>query len=246
MSQADSYRRDLARLIDKEATLRKELQRHQADAAKASENVRRYQDMAHRSSSSSSARSYMSTAQREQKKGLDASKKAADVIKKLADNAKDQANKRRNLESTEKSDRQAADRETTRRHQKEKDHAREISRLSSPTVHHVHIRPPEPEKLRVLYLTANPVMDLRTDVEVRQVQQMLRGAKYRDLVDVQQRPAATFQNLIDGLNDVRPHIVHPGARPGRPRCRRARGPDRVRPRRYRGRPCGRPPSCIGP
>lgn len=92
--------------------------------------------------------------------------------------------------------------------QKEKQHAREVSRLSSPTVHYVHIRPPEPEKLRVLYLTANPGMDLRTDTEVRQVQQALRGAKYRDLVTVEQRPAATFQDLLDGLNDIRPHIIH--------------------------------------
>jgi hypothetical protein len=75
-------------------------------------------------------------------------------------------------------------------------------------VHYVHIKPPEPEKLRVLYLTANPGLDLRTDTEVRQVQQALRDAKYRDLVTVEQRPAATFQDLLDGLNDVQPHIIH--------------------------------------
>lgn len=46
------------------------------------------------------------------------------------------------------------------------------------------------------------------DAEVRQVQQALRGAKYRDGVEIALRPAATFQDLLDGLNDVRPHIVH--------------------------------------
>lgn len=208
MSLSDTYRRDLARLMDKEATLRKELQRHESDAQKATENSRRQQEMASRTSSISSFKSYMNAADRENKKALDASKKSADVMKKLADNARDQSNKRRSLESAEKSEQQSANREREKRQQQEKNHAREIARLSAPTVHYVHIRPPEPEKLRVLYLTANPDMDLRTDVEVRQVQQALRGAKYRDLVDIQQRPAATFQDLLDGLNDVHPHIIH--------------------------------------
>lgn len=40
------------------------------------------------------------------------------------------------------------------------------------------------------------------------MQQALRSARLRDLVSIEQRPAATFQDLLDGLNDVRPHIVH--------------------------------------
>jgi hypothetical protein len=222
----DTYRRELARLIDKEASLRSEMQRHESDAAKAAESARRQEASGLRASSASSRNSYLNAAERDRKKSLDASKKAADVSKKLGDNARDQANKRRSLESSEKSDRQAADRETARRQQKEKadrqtadreaerqrqkekEHARELARLSQPTVHYVHVPQPEPEKLRVLYLTANPGMDLRTDMEVRQVQQALRGAKFRDLITVEQRPAATFQDLLDGLNDIRPHIVH--------------------------------------
>ncbi|WP_146606059.1 CHAT domain-containing protein [Mesorhizobium kowhaii] len=208
MSMTDSHRRELARLIEKEASLRKELQRHGADSAKANESAHRYADQARRASNISSMQGAMRSSQRETDKAVQAGNKAANVTNKLADNARAQANRRRWLESSEKSDRQAQDREAEKRRQKEKAHLREIARLSAPTVHFVHIRPPEPEKLRVLYLTANPGMDLRTDTEVRQVQQSLRGAKYRDLVAIEQRPAATFQDLIDGLNDVRPHVIH--------------------------------------
>ncbi len=208
MSMTDSHRRELARLLEKEANLRKELQRHESDTAKASESANRYADQARRASSVSSMQSAVRSSQRETNKALQAGNKAAGISKKLADNARDVANRRRALESSEKSDRQAQDREAEKRRQKEKSHVREIARLSSPTVHYVQIRPAEPEKLRVLYLTANPGMDLRTETEVRQVQQALRGAKYRDLVTIEQRPAATFQDLMDGLNDVRPHVIH--------------------------------------
>lgn len=208
MSLADTHRSTLNRLKDQEVTLRRDLHRYQSEAAKASEEANRQAASAARSTSVSSVKSYLAAAQRYQKKALDADKRANDVARRLAQNGKDQASRLRQLQSAERSEQQAADRDAERRRRKEKDHAREVARLSSPTVQYVHIRPPEPEKLRVLYLTANPGMDLRTDTEVRQVQQALRGAKYRDLVEVQQRPAATFQDLLDGLNDVHPHIIH--------------------------------------
>lgn len=208
MAISDSYRSDLARLKDKEAALRKEVNRHHSDEAKALEDARKQVVSASRSTSASSRNMSLSNAERARKRAVDAGKKAADVSQKLSQNAKDQASKQRMLQSAERSEQQALDRDADRRRTKEKNHAKEVARLSSTKVHYVHVRPPEPEKLRVLYLTANPHMDLRTDTEVRQVQQALRGAKYRDRVEVIQRPAATFQDLMDGLNDIRPHLVH--------------------------------------
>jgi len=208
MRMSDNFRRDLEKLKAKEADLQKELQRHEADVHKANENARRYEGQIRPNSSLATIKSAYASASRETKKALDAGKRVADVKKKLADNARDQGTRFRSLQSVEMTERQAEDRVVQRRRQKDKEHAREIARLSSPQVHYVHIKSPEPEKLRVLYLTANPSMDLRTDAEVRQVQQALRSAKFRDLVTVEQRPAATFQDLLDGLNDVQPHVIH--------------------------------------
>jgi hypothetical protein len=62
--------------------------------------------------------------------------------------------------------------------------------------------------LDVLYLTANPDIDLRVEAEVSQVQQEVRGSKLRDNIDIHYRPAADLDSLIQGLNDLAPAIVH--------------------------------------
>jgi hypothetical protein len=62
--------------------------------------------------------------------------------------------------------------------------------------------------LDVLYLTANPHGDLRVEAEVNQVQQEVRGSKFRDNIDVHYRPAANLNSLIQGLNDHAPAIIH--------------------------------------
>lgn len=139
--------------------------------------------------------------------------------------AKDREESRRRQK--EKSEGQKRDREDAKRRQTEKDHAREIARLSRPTtaIRYIEVHPPKPEPLRVLYLTANPEsvettkehpdgtvettgVWLRVDQEVRQVRDMLKRTKYRDLVTVEHMPAATSMDLLEGLNEHRPHVVH--------------------------------------
>jgi hypothetical protein len=79
----------------------------------------------------------------------------------------------------EKSLQDARDRDAARRRRLETDHARELGRLSSGTVIHLHVPQPKPEVLRVLYLTASPATPgldpLRVDTEVNNVLKAIRG-----------------------------------------------------------------------
>lgn len=127
----------------------------------------------------------------------------------------------------EKSRERARDSAEQRRRQQEKSHAREVAALarSATVVRYVEVQPPKPEPLRVLYLTANPEavettvihpngsietngVWLRVDYEVRQVRDMLKRTKYSNLVTIEHLPAATTMDLLEGLNEHRPHVVH--------------------------------------
>jgi len=199
VARSDNLRSDFARLEATEAGLRRDLARHEDAAAKARAASTMKRQDAERTRSESTRRTALRSAAEQDKKLVAAEKKIGEIKTKLAANSKAQSDKRRSLTAAERSERQAADRDEQRRRREERAHVREVARLSRPTVGYVEVRAPEPEPLRVLYLTANPEAEdstavgpdgsitttsryLRLDREVREVQQTLRGAKYRDLV----------------------------------------------------------------
>lgn len=227
---SDQYKRELAALVKAAATLRTQIGQHEEAAGKARAEAQRKRAAAVRGSSSGTRDMYHRQAENEDKKVAAAEKKIGELQKKLGENGDRQLSKETSLRSALKTEQASADRAEDARRRKakaeddarskadakrrelEKGHARDIARLSRPTVHQVIVREPEPEKLRVLYLTASPAVPgatpLRVDAEVNNVLRVLRAAKYRDLVDLQHRPAATVEDLQNGLNDHRPHVVH--------------------------------------
>jgi hypothetical protein len=227
---SDQYKRELATLVKAAAALRTQIGQQEAAAGKARAEAQRKRTAALRTPSSGTRDMYLRQAEAEEKKVAGAEKKIGELQKKLGENGDRLISKETSLRRALKSEQAASDRAEDARRRKaeaedearakldakrrelEKSHAREVARLSRPTVHHVIVREPEPEKLRVLYLTASPTIGgavpLRVDAEVNNVLKVLRGARYRDLVDLQHRPAATVEDLLDGLNDHRPHVVH--------------------------------------
>ncbi|WP_188109184.1 CHAT domain-containing protein [Paeniglutamicibacter gangotriensis] len=231
MARSDSLRSEIARLQTRKGTLANDIARAEKEAVSAREAARKKKDQAARSTSASTVRTALSAAEREEKKAVTAETKIAKARKDTATVDNSIATKTASLRSAENSESRSAESKQkqvdSKRRREELAHAREVARLSASVseIRYVEVRPPEPEKLRVLYLTANPEATeetvvlpdgteqqygtwLRVDREVREVRKALRGSKFRDLVEVDHCPAATINDLIDGLNDHRPHIVH--------------------------------------
>ncbi len=70
------------------------------------------------------------------------------------------------------------------------------------------VRSPKPEKLRVLLLGAGSAGDLRIGREQKRIRAAVESALHRDLIELDVRPAATTEDLLDGLTKFRPHVVH--------------------------------------
>lgn len=69
-------------------------------------------------------------------------------------------------------------------------------------------RYPQAGPLRILYLTAASRGDLRVDEEMRRVKAGVRAATHRDWVQIEHKSAATVSDLLDGLTQFKPHVVH--------------------------------------
>lgn len=227
---SDQYKRQQTQLIREAGNIRTDIGKAEEDAGKARAEAGRKRVSALKATAASIRDMYIRAAETEDKKVVAAEKRIGSLHAKLATNADRQRSTEQSWRSAEKNEqataaraaeaqtrREKAERDTrdradAKRRQIEKDHAREVTRLSRPTVHHIYLREPEPEKLRVLYLTASPIhkgaVHLRVDAEVNNVLKALRSAKHRDLVDLQHRPAASVDDLVNGLNDHRPHVVH--------------------------------------
>ncbi|MEO8749010.1 MAG: CHAT domain-containing protein [Allobranchiibius sp.] len=67
---------------------------------------------------------------------------------------------------------------------------------------------PRPEKLRVLILGAAAAGDLRVGREQKRIRTAVESALHRELIEIDVRPAATTNDLLDGITKFRPHIVH--------------------------------------
>lgn len=227
MARSDTIRSDIARLEKKGSGLESDLAKARKALSDATAAAQRKQDQADRTRSDATRRSALSATERELKKVAEAQRKIGDLGGKIADNNKAIASKRQSLRTAEAQEQRTRDRQDEARRRKEKDHAREVARLSqpAPALRYIAVRPPRPAPLRVLYLTANPRsvettvihpdgsvetngVWLRVDYEVRQVKDMLRKSKFRDLVTIEHLPAATAMDLLEGLNDHRPHVVH--------------------------------------
>ncbi|MEJ2865981.1 hypothetical protein [Actinomycetospora flava] len=213
---SDQYRRQLQRKREQQVSAEKN-----AGDARRKEAAKRADAAKSRSSATSTknattARSRLREAERHEDNANKAAKDAAYWSGKAAGYLKDAANIEKRLiraEQAESSARERAARSEALASQRRitRDHDRIERRVLAAEQEVAELRtmrPPKPERLRVLMLAASSQGDLRVDREQRRVKLAVQGALHRDLVEIDMRMSATPSDLLDGLTTFRPHVVH--------------------------------------
>jgi hypothetical protein len=134
--------------------------------------------------------------EQDQKKQEAETKRRTDEQKKRADEQK-----RRDEEALKR------EREITREREKQSRlHAQ--MRMSSFTIDLTKL----PTKIKVLFLAANPtqggISSLSLDEEIRLIQEKLRASDFRDSVELKSRWAVRSTDLLQALNEEKPHVIH--------------------------------------
>jgi hypothetical protein len=66
------------------------------------------------------------------------------------------------------------------------------------------------EKIKILFVSANPIgtTQLKLDEEVREIEAKIRAAEHRDSLELITKWAVRPDDLLQSLNQHRPHVVH--------------------------------------
>jgi hypothetical protein len=222
-NRVDSARKEIETARKKQAELEKKAATADAAAAKARTD-------AAKTNSDSTKRSKLRTADSETAKAnnyrRDAARESEKVAASTAKLHKAEAELLREREKEQKkaddkadrARRQAErDRQTDERHREQRDAARdrELARLRDHAAGleaQLAAKPwaASPDKIRALFIAPSPEDEkpLRLDKEVREIQKRMRETEYRDSVDFEYRLATQTSDLMQSLNEVRPHVVH--------------------------------------
>lgn len=64
------------------------------------------------------------------------------------------------------------------------------------------------KKIPVVFLSADPTHTLSLQEDLRSIQEKVRAAEYRDVLDFDSRPAARLDDMLQALYETKPQIVH--------------------------------------
>lgn len=203
----------------KQTKLKEARKKHAAESLKASQNRKdsaKAKQLAARSKGNAIQKTKLKEADRKEEKALKASVEAAKIQAKIStlENeiqslehklaqaiAKDDKEVERKL----KRDQDRADKEAARQQASLNNR---LFRAESSLEQMRQLPEPKQEKLRILILGAAPNQDLRVGREQQRIRSAVQAATHRDYIEIESYPAATTENLLDGISRFRPHVVH--------------------------------------
>jgi len=217
----DMYRRNITRLTREKANLEKQLSRESEKIARLQNDISRISRSITKSTSLSILQSKQRQIDSKQPEIARAQNKIADLSTKISKKLEELNRNLQNLERAEDREQRKKDAAARKRREEELRHTRAVtqemgrqvrlhSELSRSNLTIDLAKAKLPTKIKVLFLATNPQdqTQLRLDEEIRAVTEKVRASEYRDSVELISKWAVRPQDLLQGLNEHKPHIVH--------------------------------------
>lgn len=215
----DMHRRNIARISREKADLEKQLSRENEKIARLQNDISRISRSITKSTSLSILQSKQRQIDSKQTEITRAQKKIADLSTKISRKLEELNRSLQNLERAEDQEQRKKDAAAKKHREEELRHVKAVTRETEKQVRlHSELSRSNwtidlaklPTKIRVLFLAANPQdqTQLRLDEEIRAITEKVRASEYRDSVELTSKWAVRPQDLLQALNEHKPHIVH--------------------------------------
>jgi len=222
----DSYRSTIERLTKDKAKLEGDVAREREKIARLQCEISSIRRSITSSTISSSLQSKQSQIDTKQKEAAQCLKKVADLESKIAGKITELNRSLKTLEQAEEQERKKQEAESKKREAESKKrrdeelrHAKTVTRETEKQVRlHAQMKNSRlvidlarlPETIKVLFMASNPIdqTQLRLDEEIRAITEKIRASEHRDSVQLISRWAARPYDLLQALNEHKPHIVH--------------------------------------
>ncbi len=214
---ATQYRGQLERKRKQRLDAEKKANEYRAKESKKRADAAAARQAAMKTTSQSTARSKTREAERREDEAKSAGAEASRWAARAAGYSREEATIATRLAKAEQSEAAAAERARKREQQQitrtaAAQQAALSARLSQAetAVERIGRRLPDPrpEKLRILMLGASADGGLRVGREQKRIRAAIETALHRDYVELDVRPAATTEDLLDGIAKFRPHVIH--------------------------------------
>lgn len=215
----NSYRSNIERLTKDKAKLEQTLAKERENFAKLQNNISSITRSITNNTSLSIRQSKQKQIDTKQTEAAKSQKKVADLENKIAETVTKLNRNLKNLENAEKQESKKRESESKKRRDEELRHAQAITRETQKQVQlQTQMKNSRlvidlarlPKKINVLFMASNPIhqTQLRLDEEIRAITEKIRASEYRDSVQLISRWAARPSDLLQALNEHKPHIVH--------------------------------------
>lgn len=215
----ETYRRNVAQLTRKKADIDKQISQYNANIARLEGQIASIVRSITPSTSLSIRQSKQRQIESKQRELVKLQKKVVYLATKSSQQLEEINRKLKSLERAEQQQIKKQELEKNRKQAQELQRARQMTRETEKQARlHAELASRQfvidismlPTKIKVLFLTSNPQdqTQLRLDEEVRSIKQKIRASQYRDSVELVSEWAVRPSDILQALNENKPHIVH--------------------------------------